>query len=201
MAKRGYTVVTYAKDQQERMNNIIFVEKLRDMLDVLNQTGKEKKIASHFDTNMARWINSSKGTVLIFTPSFAENTWMEIFKGHFTYDARTKAKQRFIPVVMPPYQRSDLKAIFGETDVISHDPVVFGLGWESELSMQELVNIDTECIDPQGEQINLVEFRTCKTRGVQSLYAIRNRTPPGKEVSQVQLFDRHSCFFDYYDGG
>lgn len=75
MAQRGYTVITYAKDAKERTRNIVFVEKLRALLDVRCQIGKQEKIVSEFDKNVSRWINSSKGTVLIFTPSFASNTW------------------------------------------------------------------------------------------------------------------------------
>ncbi|KAI0215744.1 hypothetical protein LSAT2_032193, partial [Lamellibrachia satsuma] len=176
MAQRGYTVITYAKDAKERTRNIVFVEKLRALLDVRCQIGKQEKIVSEFDKNVSRWINSSKGTVLIFTPSFASNTWKQIFnRGRFTYDARTKAKKRLIPVIMPPFQRKDLDRIFGVgRHVRVHDPVVFGPNWEEERAMLELVNIikDTKCIDPLGEQINLVEFSTCMT------YAIRNRTPP-----------------------
>ena len=183
MAQCGYTVITYTKDTKERTRNIVFVEMLRELLGVRCQIGKEEKIVSEFDQNMSRWINSSKGTVLIFTPSFASNTWKQIFnKGRFTYDARTKAKKRFIPVIMPPFQRTDLNRIFGVgRHVRVHDPVVFGPNWEGDRAMLELANIikDTKCIDPRGEQINLVEFSTCMT------YAIRNRTPPGKESSAL----------------
>ena len=184
--KRGYTVVTYAKDKQERKNNIIFVELLRGMLDIRKQMGKEEKIKQRdFDKKMSRWIKASEATILIFTPSFASNTWSEIFnKRRFTYYERTRAKKMIIPVIMPPYQRTALQSKLGEIQVLAHDPVVFGSGWESDLNAWvELAKIvqGTGCSDRSRVRINLVEFSVCMK------YAIRNRQHPGEAILKCSL--------------
>jgi len=187
MAKRrGYTVVMYAKDERERENNIIFVEMLRRMLRIRKQIGREQ-IKTNIDKNgidrpMSSWIKSSKATVVIFTPSFARNAWKTIFnKGQKTYAARTKVGKRFIPVVMPPANRSDLARKLGTYKLKAHTPVIFGLRWKTNLQQAAWVELanSIKCTGPinrSAEKINLIEFDQDMT------YAIRNRKPTGKII-------------------
>ena len=184
--KRRYTVVTYAKDAQERRNNIIYVEILRRMLGINKQFGKEERIKqTDFDNKMSRWIKVSEATILIFTPSFASNTWSEVFnKCHLTYYERTQAKKKLIPVIMPPFQIRELQIKLGQTRVLAHDPVVFKQDWENDKNAwKRLAKIvkDTGCSKRSRVHINLVEFSTCMT------YAICNRQQPGEEVLRCSL--------------
>ena len=183
MATRcGYTVVMFAKDERERENNIIFVEMLRRMLRIRKQIATEKIETNDIDRPMSKWIKSSKATVVIFTPSFARNAWKTIFnKGQKTYTARTKVGKRFIPVVMPPANRSDLARKLRTYKLKAHTPVIFGQGWKTNLQQPawvELANI-IKCTGPfnrSGEKINLIEFDQ------DMKCAIRNRKPTGKMI-------------------
>ena len=187
MAKKcGYTVMMYAQDERERENNIIFVEMLRRMLCIRKQIGREQiKTNIHkngIDQPMSRWIKSSKATVVIFTPSFARNAWKMIFnKGRKTYTARTEAGKRFIPIVLPPANRSDLTRKLGSYKMKAHTPVIFRQGWKTNLQQAAWVELanSIKCTGPinrSGETINLIEFDQDMT------YAIRNRKPTGKII-------------------
>ncbi|KAI0211597.1 hypothetical protein LSAT2_003569, partial [Lamellibrachia satsuma] len=82
---------------------------------------------------MSAWINTSKCTLLIFTPSFANKTWVRIFnQGKKTYNARTNAGRRLIPVIMPGFRGTALLSLLGTRDVLANKPVEFGRYWKKD---------------------------------------------------------------------
>ena len=178
-ARSGYTVVTLVGDQEQLRRNIIFVQKLREKLEISKQYDTTEIVEpKSFDKSMSAWINTSKCTLLIFTPSFANKTWVRIFnQGKMTYDARTNAGGRLIPVIMSGFKGLALQGLLGTRNVLANQPVEFGQYWKrDEVAWDKLTNtikalernyVSRECI-------NLVEFSKDMTK------ITHNRIPPGK---------------------
>ena len=177
--RRNYTVVTYAGDAYQLRNNIIFVEKLREKLKIHKQSDTPETVQpEQFDTKMSSWINKSKCTLLIFTPSFANKTWVRIFnQGKKTYNARTNAGGRLIPVIMPGFKGLALQVLLGTWQVLANKPIKFGTRWRKDEAAWNKLTSTIKALDcryKDGECINLVEFSRNLT------YITRNRIPPGK---------------------
>jgi len=182
MEKGVCTVImcsTYNEDQKE---TICFVDKLRKRLGIRTQTAPEERIKQvYVDTTLSKWINKSHVTVLVLTRSFANAAWVPIFnEGRFAYDARSSAGETLIPVIMPMFPKKKFKTMFGTHMVLVHEPFTFVKKWQSDESMWKKFAkiIKSVARNPTQMEINLVEFTP------DMKYAIRNRTLPGKNISQ-----------------
>ena len=177
--RRGYTVVTYVEDQEQLRKNKMFVEKLREKLEIDKQYDTTETVQpEQFDMKMSSWINISKCTLLIFTPSFANKTWVRIFnEGRKTYNARTNAGRRLIPVIMPGFRGTALLSLLGTRDVLANKPIEFGQYWKKDEAAWDKLTNTINALEHHHESrecINLVEFST------NMAYIMRSRIPPGK---------------------
>ena len=174
--RKDYTVVTYAKDEQELRNNAIFIQMLREKLNIRKQNDNREKVGSrHFNTKMSSWINNSKCTLLIFTPSFVNKIWVKIFSKGETIDARTMAESKLILVFMPGFIKGELYSLLDKWNILKNPSVAFGTcWWEDIVAWKNLTDIIKEFDYVGGECINVVEFR----RDMQ--YIMFNQPLPGK---------------------
>ena len=187
--RKDYSVVTYGGNTYELQNNMQFVQKLRLRLEVRKQNTKKKTIEPiDYDKTMSSLIGHSKCTILIFTPSFGEQTWNKIFnQGEKTFDARTKAGRRLIPVIMPGFKGTALLHLLGSWKVLANEPVTFGTHWKKDEEAWDRLTDTIKALEyhyESGECINLVEF------SADMKYMTLNRPPPGNPCTRTRKYKR-----------
>jgi len=180
--RRGCTVIMHANELEGRRENIWFIHILRKLLEIRSQIGEQERIdRKQFDHEFSKWISSSQVTLVVLTASFGDaSVWKDTFNtGRFTYDARQKAKECFIPVMMPQFPSERLDLMFGTHMVTAHTPFKFKDGWQNNQEdwSQLARTIRNVAGVKHRMQINLVELNPSMA------YAIRNRTLPGKDIS------------------